>query len=75
MTSALEHELRRLEVVREGYVVRNADGSAKSDGQSNAVILRIARRAGLPERRWHTLRHSFGTHAALFGVNPWRLQS
>jgi len=23
----------------------------------------------------HTLRHSFGTHAALFGVNPWRLQS
>ena len=32
-------------------------------------------RAGLPERRWHTLRHTFGTHAALFGVNPWRLQS
>ncbi|HET9621233.1 MAG TPA: tyrosine-type recombinase/integrase, partial [Kofleriaceae bacterium] len=24
---------------------------------------------------WHKLRHSFGTHAALFGVNPWRLQS
>jgi site-specific recombinase XerD len=21
------------------------------------------------------LRHAFGTHAALFGVNPWRLQS
>ncbi len=31
--------------------------------------------AGLPEKRWHTLRHTFGTHAALFGVNPWRLQS
>src|SRR5690348_17004751 len=30
---------------------------------------------GLPEKRWHTLRHTFGTHAALFGVNPWRLQS
>jgi hypothetical protein len=29
---------------------------------------------GEPER-WHTLRHAFGTHAALFGVNPWRLQS
>ena len=26
-------------------------------------------------KRWHTLRHTFGTHAALFGVNPWRLQS
>jgi integrase len=75
MTSTLELALRRLEVVREGYVVRNVDGSAKTDGQANAVILRICRRAGLPEKRWHTLRHSFGTHAALFGVNPWRLQS
>jgi hypothetical protein len=55
--------------------VRNLDGTQKSDGQANAVILRICRRAGLPEKRWHTLRHTFGTHAALFGVNPWRLQS
>jgi integrase len=62
-------------VVREGFVVRNLDGSAKTDGQANASILRICRRAGLPERRWHTLRHGFDTHAALFGVNPWRLQS
>jgi integrase len=75
MTSTLEQALRRLEVVREGFVVRNRDGSAKTDGQANAVILRICRRAGLPEKRWHTLRHTFGTHAALFGVNPWRLQS
>ena len=35
----------------------------------------ICRRAGLPERGWHVLRHSFGTHAAMFGVNPWRLQT
>jgi integrase len=75
MTSTLEQALRRLEVVREGFVVRNLDGSQKTDGQANAVILRICRRAGLPEKRWHTLRHAFGTHAALFGVNPWRLQS
>ena len=26
-------------------------------------------------RYWHIVRHSFGTHAALFGVNPWRLQT
>ena len=26
-------------------------------------------------RQWHTLRHSYGTHAALFNVNPWRLQA
>ena len=75
MTSTLEQALKRLEVVREGYVVRNLDGSAKTDGQANCVILRICRRAGLPQKRWHTLRHTFGTHAALFGVNPWRLQS
>ncbi|MEO6773031.1 MAG: tyrosine-type recombinase/integrase, partial [Kofleriaceae bacterium] len=60
---------------REGFVVRNFNGSAKSDGEANCVILRICRRAGLPIKRWHALRHTFGTHAALFGVNPWRLQS
>ncbi|CAN5881360.1 hypothetical protein BH11MYX3_BH11MYX3_26510 [soil metagenome] len=75
MTSTLELALKRLEVVREGFVVRNLDGRAKSDGEAHCVILRICRRAGLPAKRWHTLRHTFGTHAALFGVNPWRLQS
>ena len=29
----------------------------------------------MPVRQWHTLRHTFGTHAARFGVNPWRLQT
>jgi hypothetical protein len=27
----------------------------------------------MPPRGWHTLRHSYGTHAARFGVNPWQL--
>jgi integrase len=62
-------------VIREGLVVRKLDGSAKGDGQSDWVLARICRRAGLPVRYWHILRHSFGTHAALFGVNPWRLQT
>jgi len=75
MTGTLEHALRRLEVVREGFVVRNLDGSAKTDGQANAVILRFCHRAGLPAKRWHTLRHTLGSHAALFGVNLGRLQS
>ncbi len=56
-------------------MMRNLDGSQKTDGHANAVIVRICRLAGLPEKRWHTLRHCFGTHAALFGVNSWRLQS
>ena len=75
MTSMLHEALKRMSVVREGLVVRNVDGKAKGDGQSDWVIARICRRAGLPVRYWHVLRHSFGTHAALFGVNPWRLQT
>jgi len=62
-------------VIRDGHVVRNLDGTAKTDMQAVRAIERICRRAGLPERLWHTLRHTFGTHAALFGVNPWRLQA
>jgi hypothetical protein len=33
MTSTLEQALRRLEVVREGFVVRNLDGTAKTDAR------------------------------------------
>ncbi len=75
MTTALYDVLRRMETIREGYVVRNLDGTPKPDGETDHVIARICRRAGLPVRYWHTLRHAFGTHAALFGVNPWRLQT
>jgi integrase len=75
MTTTLYDALKRMSVVREGFVVRNADGSQKTDGEANWWMARICRKAGLPVHYWHTLRHSFGTHAALFGVNPWRLQS
>jgi integrase len=75
MTETLLGALRRMEVIREGLVVRNLDGTAKTDGQADAAIQRICRRAGLPVRYWHIARHSFGTHAALCGVNPWRLQA
>jgi len=46
-----------------------------SDYKADYVIGRIAQLAGLKPSGWHKLRHSFGTHAALFGVNPWRLQA
>lgn len=75
MTSTLYEALKRMSVVRDGLVVRNLDGSAKNDGQADMAIARVCRRAGLPVRLFHTLRHTFGTHAALFGVNPWRLQA
>lgn len=35
----------------------------------------ICAHAELPVRRWHALRHSFGTHAAQYGINPWRLMA
>jgi integrase len=84
MTTTLYDALKRMSVVREGFVVRNADGpqktdgadgSQKTDGEANWWMARICRKAGLPVHYWHRLRHSYGTHAALFGVNPWRLQS
>jgi integrase len=44
-----------------------------SDNDTKYHCYRICRAAGLPERGWHILRHAFGTHAAMFGVNPWKL--
>jgi integrase len=73
MTATLLGALKALEAVRTGYVVRNLDGSAMTDNQTSYACYRLCRDAGLPERGWHSLRHSFGTHAAMFGVNPWKL--
>jgi integrase len=46
------------------------DGTAKTDDQADKAMGRICRRAKLPRRLFHTLRHTFETHAALFGVTP-----
>jgi len=75
ITETLERALRGLEVVRKGYVARNLDGTPLPDGQATNAIRRICRKAGLPARERHVLRHSFGTHLALLGVNPFRLQA
>lgn len=57
MTAVLHDALKRMSVIRDGFVVRNLDGSAKSDDQADVAIRRIVRRAGLPDRYWHALRH------------------
>jgi len=75
MTATLLEALKEMKVIRRGPVVRNADGTALRDGQTLHASYRVCRKAGLPERGWHTLRHTFGTHAAMFGVNPWRLMA
>ena len=75
MTERLRKALLGLETIGSGYVFNNADGTPKRDGQSKSAIYRVYARAGFGEHDggWHVLRHSFGTHAALFGVNPWTL--
>jgi integrase len=75
ITMRLRDALRSLEVIRRGYVVRNLDGTPKTDGQTIHTIDRIYNRASLPERGWHALRHTFGTDAARLGANPWRLMA
>ncbi len=75
VTGTLDEALRGIGRIRTGYVVCNADGSPLTVGLVNSTIHRICRKAGLPERGWHLLRHCFGTHAAMFGVNPWSLMN
>lgn len=74
MTAPLYEALKRMNTIREGFVVRNLDGTQLTDHQADAAIRRVCRLAGLPQRFFHTLRHSFGTHSALFNVNHWVLQ-
>jgi len=81
MTLTLYEALRAMQVVREGFVVldhigRGETGRAKhEENVVKRLMNRLCRKAGLPESGWHRLRHSFGTHAATFGVNPWRLMT
>ena len=70
MTPTLARAMQALGEGRRGYVVCNPDGTPFRVGQVYSSLHRICRRADLPERGWHLLRHSFGTHAAMFGVNP-----
>jgi len=73
MTATLLAALKALDTIRTGFVIRNLDGSGMTDNATKYHCYRICRVAGLRERGWHILRHGFGTHAAMFGVNPWKL--
>lgn len=85
MTLTLRSALALHTKGRKGYVVADDDDSIyKTDGESGRAIERIYARAkvigvqaGLPWKdrsgAWHLLRHTFGTHAAHCGVNPWTL--
>jgi integrase len=75
VTEPLVSALRGLAHVRTGRVVCGVDGLPVLETALKHGIYRLCRRAGLQERSWHALRHTFATHAASFGVNPWRLQA
>lgn len=76
MTSRLHAALKGLEVVRTGPVIRDERGEQLTDSVADKWTRRhLCPAAGLEPNGWHVLRHSFGTHAAMFGVNPWRLQA
>ena len=73
MTETLLAALKALDTIRTGFVIRKLDGTGMTDNDTKYHCYRICRAAGLPERGWHNSRHAFGTHAAMFGVNPWKL--
>ncbi len=75
MTDRLITAIKGQDTIRRGYVVQNRDGSPLSDNQTKYWCYRICDGAGLPKRGWHILRHAFATHAAMFGVNPWKLMT
>jgi integrase len=75
LTSAILSTLKSLPQVRRGRVICTPNGAPVAEAALKHVIYRVCRRAGLPERGWHVLRHTFATHLAHFGVNPWRLQA
>ncbi len=75
MTPRLTAALKSMNTVRVGYVVRNLDGTPKSQQAPRSAMDRICKRAGLPCQGFHHLRHTFGTHAAMLGVNPWSLMT
>jgi integrase len=66
-----------------GYVVNGTKdgehGKYLSLGESRWLMQSLAKRAGLggvnPYGAWHVLRHTFATHAAMLGANPWTLMN
>jgi integrase len=75
MTGSLVSALKEMSRVKVGRVVCGDEGIPVAEAALKHGIYRVCRRAKLPGRSWHTLRHTFATHAARFGVNPWRLQA
>ncbi len=77
MTGALARALKAFGDEKAGFVIADSHGQPLTESEARELLLRALRRAGLKKRPqlWHLLRHSFGTHAALLGVNAWMLMA
>ena len=75
MTASLTAALKALSQVRVGRIVCGEKGEPVAEAALKHGVYRMCKKAGLRERSWHSARHTFATHAARFGVNPWRLQA
>ena len=68
LTGKLEAALRKIKHLRSDRVFCNPDGSVLTLDQLHERFWMVSRRAGLRRLRWHDLRHSFGSQAAMAGV-------
>ncbi|MBX3155533.1 MAG: tyrosine-type recombinase/integrase [Deltaproteobacteria bacterium] len=75
MTATLEKALRALETIREGSSCGTWTAARRPMARRTRRSSESAGAPGYGRSAGIRLRHCFGTHAALFGVNPWRLQS
>lgn len=84
MTNRLHEALKAIPTVREGLVLyhegtrkwsRTEPGTQYTGKMMENGLARICRLAGLPGSGWHKLRHTFATHAAMFGADPWSLMT
>lgn len=76
MTDRLYDALRGLGRIGRGFLFPALDGEPYTDHPVRDVLERIYERSGVRRRDrsvWHLFRHTFGSHAVLFGVNPYRL--
>ena len=75
---AVYHQLMRYHQSRppngEGYLLRNLDGSHVNPNSISKYFRQLCRKNGLPEIRFHDLRHTYATLMMEHGIHPKTVQ-